>query len=293
MKVKFLHLCTFFLFLFSMNGVGQNNAAAQAGVKLHARVLLQGALINANGPLMRDDLRSNNLLPWVEPYSAMARFTVVGSGGEQVSNSGVFQVTGDNAIVDWVFVELRSADDPKIVLATRSALLQRDGDVVDVDGSSPLHFPSVAAGDYLVAVRHRNHLGVMSVEAIALNKLPKVVDFSDPEFPTYGVNAQAPAGNRVAMWGGNVNQDKLVIARGPNNDSFYIFSNVMLAAGNEHYANNYINAGYHLADVNLDGMAIYSGPNSDYAHLLYKIVLPSTLNCPDVNASCMIREQLP
>ncbi len=77
---------------------------------------------------MNDTLRTLNLLPTVEPYSSLTRFSHV--GGETV-NADVFAVTGNNAIADWVLVELRSGSDPTRIVATRAALVQRDGDVVD------------------------------------------------------------------------------------------------------------------------------------------------------------------
>ena len=63
--------------------------------------------------------------------------------------------------MDRVVAELRSASDPALVVATRSGLVQRGGDVVAVNGSAPLTFLS-APGNYPVAVVHRNHLGVMT-----------------------------------------------------------------------------------------------------------------------------------
>ena len=59
--------------------------------------------------------------------------------------SSVTAVTGSDAIVDWVFVELRNASGNTVV-DSRAALLQRDGDVVDVDGVSPLRFTQVDPG---------------------------------------------------------------------------------------------------------------------------------------------------
>ncbi|MBK6344269.1 MAG: hypothetical protein IPF41_17280 [Flavobacteriales bacterium] len=51
----------------------------------------------------------------------------------------VLAATGNNAIVDHVVVELRHATTPSVVVATRGALVQRDGDAVGMDGSSPVH----------------------------------------------------------------------------------------------------------------------------------------------------------
>ena len=53
------------------------------------------------------------------------------------------------------------------MLATRTALLQHDGDMVGFDGVSPIAFDA-APGGYAIAIRHRNHLGVMTAAGIAL-----------------------------------------------------------------------------------------------------------------------------
>ncbi|MEM6772067.1 MAG: hemagglutinin protein, partial [Bacteroidota bacterium] len=121
------------------------------------KAILAGPYDPASG-LMRDDLRTLGLIPTASPYSdAPASIP-----------SGVLSVSGSDAIVDWVLIELYSADDSSIVLHRRAALLQRDGDVVDVDGVRPVAFPDAEAGDYYVAVRHRNHLVVMTQNAVLL-----------------------------------------------------------------------------------------------------------------------------
>ena len=75
------------------------------------------------------------------------------------TDASVFTVTGADAIVDWVLVEFRDASDSSVILGSRSALLQRDGDVVNVDGVSPLAFNQVP-GNYFIIIKHRNHLGL-------------------------------------------------------------------------------------------------------------------------------------
>ena len=69
----------------------------------------------------------------------------------------VLDVTGDDAITDWVVVELRDKNDAATVLETFSGLIQRDGDIVGLDGIDDVGLP-VLDDDYFVAVRHRNHL---------------------------------------------------------------------------------------------------------------------------------------
>ena len=78
------------------------------------KVLLEGPYAAGTG-LMNDNLRSAGLVPLSEPYAGLG-FTIVGSGGE-VTTAPVLSVTGNDAIVDWVFVQLRSSANSSTVLA--------------------------------------------------------------------------------------------------------------------------------------------------------------------------------
>ncbi|MEM8524514.1 MAG: alpha-amylase family glycosyl hydrolase [Bacteroidota bacterium] len=129
--------------------------------ELAIKVNLEGAY---NGVAMDGSLE----IPVTEPFSDMPNFTHVGQGGGESILTEALQNTGNEQIVDWVFLELRDANDNTQVLETRAALLQRDGDVVDVNGTSPVGF-NVVAGDYYVVVRPRHHLGVMSVMPVTLS----------------------------------------------------------------------------------------------------------------------------
>ncbi len=135
-------------------------------ISVDLKTMLKGAY--TSGANMNASLSTQSLLPTTEPYTAMGYAHIGGGGEEEVVNPDVLNVTGANAIVDWVLVELRSASMPATIIASRSALLQADGDVVDVDGISPVSFYA-PAGNYHVAVRHRNHLGVMTGAAVNLN----------------------------------------------------------------------------------------------------------------------------
>lgn len=130
-------------------GAGHVRVFADGMLDLAVKVFLQGPL---SGGLMSDNLRANNLIPTTDPYGL----------GENISDPNVLTVTGNDAIVDWVQIEIRDQADPTKIIQSTAALLQRDGDVVDVDGVSSLKFCGIVGGDYLIAVRHRNHLGVLS-----------------------------------------------------------------------------------------------------------------------------------
>ncbi len=149
---------------------------------LALKIYLQGASINPNTgeeSIMRDDLRSNSMLPVTSPYS------------DKIScEASVLNTTGDNAIVDWVWIELRDKTDHSIVVASQSGLLQRDGDVVALDGSSPLSFSLSDDNNVYVSINHRSHLGVLTVATIELLITGTAIDFtSDPSLLLGNSNA--------------------------------------------------------------------------------------------------------
>jgi hypothetical protein len=111
--------------------------------------------------LMTDALRANGLLPTLEPFTGLG-FTQKGFGGGETVAPGVFSVGGPDAIVDWVLVEVRDGEDHNNIIATRSGLLQRDGDIVDTDGFSPLRLAGLLPSSYYISIQHRNHLGVLT-----------------------------------------------------------------------------------------------------------------------------------
>jgi hypothetical protein len=211
---------------------------------------------------MRDDLRTNGLVPLGEPYTTMG-FTQVGGGGE-TTTMPVLNVTGSNAIVDWVLVELRSTADPTSIVATRCGLLQRDGDVVDIDGTSPLSFP-VPSGNYRIAVRHRNHLGCMTANAVSLGGATTVVDFRSAGTATYGTEARTVISGAYALWAGNSVLDTELKYTGSLNDR----DAILLRIGGS--VATAIVTGYYPEDANLDGEVKYTGAASDRDIILVNI----------------------
>jgi hypothetical protein len=169
-------------------------------------VFLQGAYDGTSGR-MRDNLRANGLLPLSEPFTGLGYVHV--SGGGETTDQTVFDISGVDAIVDWVLLELRDKTDPTLVIATRSALLQSDGDVVDMDGTSSVAFSGLPADDYYLAVKHRNHLGVMSAAPVAISAVAAAVDFtSDLNAVLGGANGIAVMSNgQLGMYSGDFNRN--------------------------------------------------------------------------------------
>lgn len=163
--------------------------------QLNARVFLEGPFDSSTAE-MNDNLRSSNLIPTKEPYTDLG-YNYPASGGSEVISPRILTTTGSNAIVDWVFVELRDPTNTNNVIAARAALLQKDGDVVDLDGKSPLSFSEIATNQTaLVAIRHRNHLGIIAAAVSDLSISPIILDFaSDPTLASGATAALSDLGN--------------------------------------------------------------------------------------------------
>ncbi|MEL6275253.1 MAG: hypothetical protein AAFU03_09145 [Bacteroidota bacterium] len=149
------------------------------GAHVGSKVFLEGPY-STSGAIMADDLRSNNLIPLQSPYTGAGYNVGSGGGGESIS-APILAVADNDAIVDWVFVEMRSTASGNAVVSARSGLLQKDGDIVDLDGQSPLSFPRIAAGgSYFFSIRHRNHVGIRSLNPISASTASVAVDFTFP-----------------------------------------------------------------------------------------------------------------
>ncbi|MEM6316047.1 MAG: DNRLRE domain-containing protein [Bacteroidota bacterium] len=256
------------------NATGLSQTITCAGVALRLKAMLQGAMLaNQEYGLMRDDLRRKGLLPNKEPYTAMEKYTHI-RGGNETCLPGLFDVTGEQAIVDWVFVELRDGDNQEKVVATQSALIQRNGIVVSARGDTLLYFDNLPPDNYYVCLRHRNHLKVETLYPYLFDaaNIP-LIDFTYQFLPTIGhrVFTESEGGN--AMWSGDLNQDEKTIYQGPQNDVFDMFLEVILASENTNNLTNFITTGYTLNDFNLDGVTIFQGPNNDRSNLLFNTVL--------------------
>jgi hypothetical protein len=239
------------------------------GVNLSARVVLQGPYDSQTG-LMSARLGLLDLLPVDQPY-ASAPYNY--SGTEQLS-AAVSALDGQDAVVDWVLLELRDSVSPATIVAQQAVALQRDGDLVDPQsGAVVMNFASVTAGNYRVGVRHRNHPGVVTASALALGSAVTVVDFSSPAVQVNGRHSRLNTAGFSLLRAGDSNQDQRLIAVGTGNDSNPLLSGILLAGGNVGLNASYQLAGYLVTDFNLDGRAVYSGPGNDNNLLLMNILI--------------------
>ena len=278
-------------------------------MQVHVRVFLSGSLnyfsdqFSSTGtPLMPDKLRVNTFngqryIPDNDPYFyPMQHFDVSqhfihiesmpNQDLHQISNpSLVFGVSGENAIVDWIHVQLRSITDSTLILATRSGLLQRDGDIVDLDGVSLLQFNNVLLEKYYVVVKHRSHLGVMS----KIVNAGDFVDFTNVNTITYDFGTSIPGLNFTGtsqnyffanditykcLFAGDINNDGKVKFEGVEDDLSILFSDVLSHTNNPNFIAHFDKAyGYYNSDIDMDGKAKFENPFDDTNALFFEVLI--------------------
>lgn len=253
--------------VFAVADLDKVNAA-----KLNLKIFLQGPY-NAGAGTMNDGLRTLNVIPLTQPYSAaMSSFfdrtgsVYDGSAGvnETVPNPGVFDVAGTNDdIVDWVFLSLQNGATPATRLQTRVALVQRDGDIVEYDATGgtyvPVRMPIDADGNYHLVVGHRNHLPIRTpVSQLLQDNTVFTYNFTTAQAQAYQDGAivtnaaMAQNGSAFMMWAGNVFQDIYVRATTqtlPPPTKPSDGAAILVILGGDPNATG----GYTLGDVNMDG----------------------------------------
>ena len=257
-------------------------------VLLDAKAFLQGPYNNGTG-LMNDNLRTTaayvpgnaptgNLLPSSDPYRTAiysTSFTHVNNTVNEIALSTAFNdmPNASDNVVDWVFLELRNNITlGNTVLQTRSALLQRDGDIVDIDGVSPIYFKNVDPSSYTIAVRHRNHLGMASNPAVFNQPLNIITNPTKLNFTNTASsnNFMGTAGSNYfnngtinMLYGGNVNMNTTIRWNVPSSDKDYLL-NIVLGGVSSTILLNVYNVG----DLNLNRGVRWNVPNSDKDFIL-------------------------
>ncbi|MFZ1686674.1 MAG: lysyl oxidase family protein [Flavobacteriales bacterium] len=239
-------------------------ATVNSGVLIAPVAKLEGPF-DSNTGLMRDDLRVAGLIPAGEPFTALG-FTQAGGGGGETLTQSLLTTTGPTALVDWVLVELRSAGNPATIVATRSALLRRNGQVVSPTGGT-LQF-SQPGGNYYVAVRHRNHLGCATAAPVALSANSIPVDFTTANTATWGTQARKDVNGTQLLWMGNGVRDgehSELKYTGTLNDR----DPILTAIGGTIPTSTI--SGYYVTDHNLDGVVKYTGTLNDRDPILTNV----------------------
>ena len=113
-----------------------------------------------NMTLMDKKLNAGKMLPTIQPFD-QAPWNYAGK-------REVVTTIPYNA-VDWILVQIRDEFNPDSVLVERACFLDKDGKVLELDGSQGVDFGYLAQERGYVSIVQRNHLAVMTAAAVDLN----------------------------------------------------------------------------------------------------------------------------
>lgn len=175
-----------------------------------------------------------DLLPLNQPYD-QAPWDYMGS-------ESVATIPNPN-ITDWILLELRDTTDVSLandesVIERQAAFLLKDGSIVGIDGISQPKFSAEVNNNLFVVVKHRNHLGILSVTPLSYYKGLYEFNFSTGADKVYG-GSDGTKELKSGIWGlmaADANAD------GTCNDSD-LQDSWDIEAGEE---------GYYSSDFNLD-----------------------------------------
>ena len=209
------------------------------GREIALTVMLEGPF---SGSGMTTGLNNLDFLPLAQPYNT--------SPWNYSGTESVLNIPNAN-IIDWVLIEYRDAPNAAsatgaTVIGHQAAFLMNDGTIVDMDGISNLDFPYTINDQLYVVIYHRNHLSVMSADALTESGGIFTYDFTTPSGQAYGADAQKDlGGGNYGMFSGDANAD------GSVNELDRI-----------EWSNEVGNRGYLPEDFHLDGQ-VYNQDKND------------------------------
>jgi len=150
---------------------------------------LEGAFNPVSGT-MRTDM--NTLLPLGHPYHpALPYFGNPMPDWYYAGNESVMSIPNSN-LVDWVIIQLREGSSPATataILATQAAFINNAGNIVGLDGFSPLNFTVTYSLNLYAVIWHRNHLGIISANPLVNVGGTFTYDFSSGSGQAFGGTA--------------------------------------------------------------------------------------------------------
>ena len=205
-----------------------------SGIAVDLNVNLEGPY---SGSTMNTSLNTAGYLPLSQPYNNSPWNY---PGTESVSS------IPNSDVVDWVLVELRetaggaSTATPSTMIDRQAGFILNNGTIVNIDGASPLRFTVEITENLFVVVYHRNHLGIMTANAVTLSGGEYTYDFTTGEGQVYG-GANAHKEIATGVWG-MVSGDADANREIDNKDK------------NDFWKAQYGNVGYLSGDFDLNGI---------------------------------------
>ena len=169
------------------------------------------------GPFNGTDMNpstSSGFLPLTQPYNV--------SPWNYNGSENVVAIPNAN-VVDWVLIELRDAAsantaNPATTIAQQAGFVLNDGSVVSTDGISNMQFNATVSQNLYVVVYHRNHLGIISANALTQSGGIYSYDFTTDAYQALGndMPQKEIATGVFGMYAGDINSNGSIGAADKN-----------------------------------------------------------------------------
>ena len=179
------------------------DGAVILGSRFNIKAFLEGPF---NGTTMNATLNSSGYLPLAHPYSGTP-WNYAGTENVAVMPNGF--------VVDWVLLEIRETDGPantadgSTIVAQQAAFILNDGNIVALDGASPVLIPMTFTDDVYVVIYHRNHLSMMSATPVPVVSDIYTYDFTTAQGQAY-LNGQKVITGGFGMYAADANGDGFI-----------------------------------------------------------------------------------
>jgi hypothetical protein len=186
--------------------VAYYDGALVLGSLFDLTILLEGPTDTLTGTMFTT-LNEYGLLPLTQPYSGEPWFY---TGTESVAT-----IPNVN-VVDWVLLEVRESTGDASTATADSVVLRQagfllaDGSIVDLDGESNILVPTAFEDNVYVVIYHRNHIRVMSADALTMVDGALTYDFTDDATKTYDSQIKYIGGGYYGLYTGDLDNDGLV-----------------------------------------------------------------------------------
>ena len=157
--------------------------------------------------------------------------------------------------MDWIYIEVwdyppegQNVNDLRhgMLIDSTSALLLSDGTVAGLDGNKYVSFDHLKDNDYYILIKHRNHLSILSANAVTFTagtiEVANTIDFTqkmenafDNERPVSKQDPLKMINGKCLMYAGELNGDHLISVK----DAVIVKTNVN-------------KVGYDVGDISLD-----------------------------------------
>lgn len=220
-----------------------------AGIEIDLQAFLAGAY-NATNDNMDNTLNTLSLIPTTDPYSLATTVSSIPA-----------------TAVDWVKIELRNKNDNTDVLFSFARFIDQSGQVIE-ENDGNFRMTEVPMDAYYIAIKHRNHFGIISNSTVDLSSSPQL-SFKSTQITAYQSGASNAAMKEIesgvfALWEGDVNGDGTIVYNGGSSDRVGILDIV----GGVSNMSTVISGVYYTTDINMNGNVVYNGGSSDRIRIL-------------------------